>query len=360
MKQGSKIHKEKEREVHTEVPVEIVTKEDRLGLRIWNIIQGLRTLRQTGLTRELEVFGIIDDEVIIGIIDEVSYNCPNQAMEAEIISAAGSASGDKKGKKKMTLLPDQTTVTDFFANSNEDAEIFNSQSAWSSSPKGSRPLYLVDIKTRMSKSMPKSGSHMRPTQMQLMLYRRLLNDLAANKVDAGRIFDRYRLDPLATFSDTFISGLSIIDFSSSQRNVIDDENDEFVPQQPDILDEITSYNNLSSLWSHMIAEFAKTITVNAQKTSISPLLTAEFRSSADGAMIGQRSFPFEAERLEKYVRSEMEWWRGDREAQGVDIEEAYKCGMCEFSETCSWRIGKIEEATKKARLRNQANTRSQV
>lgn len=63
MKQGSKIHKQKEQEVHTEIPVEVVTREDKLGLRMWNVIQGLRMLRTDGLTRELEVFGVIDDQV---------------------------------------------------------------------------------------------------------------------------------------------------------------------------------------------------------------------------------------------------------------------------------------------------------
>lgn len=63
MKQGSKIHKEKEREIQTEVPVDTVTKEDRLGLRMWNMIQGMRALRLQGITREFDVFGVVDDQV---------------------------------------------------------------------------------------------------------------------------------------------------------------------------------------------------------------------------------------------------------------------------------------------------------
>ena len=59
MKKGSTIHKTLEDEVHTTVPVEITTKEDAMALRIWNIIQGLRSLREFGITRELEIWGLV-------------------------------------------------------------------------------------------------------------------------------------------------------------------------------------------------------------------------------------------------------------------------------------------------------------
>jgi len=52
------------------------------------------------------------------------------------------------------------------------------------------------------------------------------------------------------------------------------------------------------------------------------------------------------------VDDEMNWWRGKREARGVDIQEAYKCGYCEFADECTWRKTKIEEATETHRTRN--------
>ncbi|KFZ15598.1 hypothetical protein V501_02642, partial [Pseudogymnoascus sp. VKM F-4519 (FW-2642)] len=54
MKRGSEVHAALEEEVYTSVQIEIATKEDAWGLRVWNVIQGLRTLRETGMTRELE------------------------------------------------------------------------------------------------------------------------------------------------------------------------------------------------------------------------------------------------------------------------------------------------------------------
>ena len=70
-----------EEQVHTTVPVDVQTKEDTWGLKIWNVIQGLRTLRVTGMTRELEIWGVVDGQIINGIIDELSYTCTDPELE---------------------------------------------------------------------------------------------------------------------------------------------------------------------------------------------------------------------------------------------------------------------------------------
>jgi exonuclease V len=81
---------------------------------------------------------------------------------------------------------------------------------------------------------------------------------------------------------------------------------------------------------------------------------------AAGTLIGRRSFPFDARIIEKYVRDEMAWWKGERETKGVDIEEAFKCRICEFAESCTWRATKIEEGLQKARMRKEGRKKSEV
>lgn len=367
MKQGSKIHKKLEQQTQVEVRVEVETKEDQMGLRLWNIIQGLRGLRATGLTRELEVFSVVDGDVVVGVIDALSYTCPDDKLEAELLEMQETA---KSGSKNEELPADQRMMTDFFASSQERA-IFNSQAAWGGTPRRPQPartIYLTDVKTRGVNSLP-SGKRMQSTQMQLMLYRRLLNELAANQVEAQSVFDRYGMNPNVRFSDTFIANMADIDFSSSSQQPggieVDDENDEmtFSSSTPvdAAMDEVTTYNTLSLLWSHMINEFQRTIppphaagmgTSTSTGTScISPLLTAEFRAKSTGALIGRRSFVYDAEALDTYVLSELAWWRGERAAQGVDIEEAsYKCGSCEFATECSWRRDLDEKSGQKGKL----------
>ncbi|KJX92383.1 putative exonuclease v protein [Zymoseptoria brevis] len=366
MVKGSRIHKVKEMEVHTEVPVKISSKEDKLGLRLWNVIQGLRTLRATGLTRELEVFGVVEGEVFIGIIDEISRTCPDEEKEENMLKS-GDISTSPSTKAKTNAIPaDQRTMKDFLTSS-QASGVSGSDGAWLR-PLQERPrtIYLGDIKTRSSSKLPRPGSETKPAEIQLMMYRRLLLDLAANKVDAEPIFACYTVEPHKPFSDTFIASLGNIDFdfSSQMTNVsieADDANDEFAAPESDPLAEILAHNTLSSLWSHMIAEFTKTISVNASSSSVSRLLSAEYRQADRGDVIGRHSFVYSSDILEPYLQDVMKWWKGQREPRGVDIEDAYlKCRPCAFKEICTWRAEKIEEVANKAKLRSAARAKSQV
>lgn len=358
MKQGTKIHKQKEMEVHTEVPVALATKEDKFGLRLWNVIQGLRTLRATGLTRELEVMGLVEGEVMIGIIDEVTETCPDEELEHTILEKTESSKAGKKEKKDAG----QRSMMDFLPPPSSAVSITSTHGK-------PRMIYLTDIKTRNTPNVPRPAQ-MKQTQMQLMMYRRLLLDLAANTVDPQIIFERYDVDPNKPFSDTFIASMGSIDFSSqpsstNRSDEANDANDEFFTpqssqQQQDPLEEVLAHTTLTSLWAHMIAEFARTISVNISSSNVSHLLTAEFRKSDTGRVIGTRSFEYDGKALDPYVQDVMKWWRGEREPRGVEIEDAVKCRWCEFAEGCEWRKGKVEEMLEKGRLKNAERMRSRV
>jgi exonuclease V len=325
MKQGTKVHKKLEAQVHEVVPVDVQTKEDGWGLRIWNIIQGLRTLRATGLTRELEIWGILDGQVINGIIDKVSYTCPDPELEAAL--------------DKSTVPSNQQRITDMF--SSQAA----SGTAWPTPPHSVRKIYLTDVKTRASKSLPK-GSSLRPMQMQLMLYHRLLGELATNTVSADVLFARYSLDAKLPFSDAFITAIAELDGSFIQGP------DEEASHTAVATSELSEHNSLNQLWSLMIMEFQQTIpTANV----IGSVLQAEFRSQKDGSVLGNTAFAYDDALHRAFVEDEMRWWKGEREAKGVEIEEAFKCGICEFAEGCEWRIKKLEESTAKFRERRRAS-----
>jgi exonuclease V len=336
MKQGSKVHRVLEEQVHRIVPVQTKTKEDRFGLKVWNTIQGLRTLRETGLTRELEVWGVIDGQVVNGIIDEISYACPDAAYEEELEK--------KKVEKSSGTLPlGQLKIEQSF-NGNS--------SSWLRSLEPERQVYIADVKTRGVKYVP-NGASLRPTYMQLMLYRKLLEALALNTVDAETIFARYRLKTLEPFSEIFmleISGLNGGSEAPNNEMLIDSENSFSILQ----VTEIQQHNSLLPLWSLMISEFSETI------DTFSDILRAEFRYSKTGEMIGSTMTAYDSVVLEEYIATEMQWWRGERDAKGVEVEEAFKCRSCDFAEQCSWRKGKVEEATEKVRLRAKDREKSAV
>ena len=299
MRAGSKIHQKLEDEVHTTVPVQVRTREDRFGLRLWNHIAGLRCLSETGLTRELEVWGVIQGQVVNGVIDELSYQCPDMTLEEQ-----SQTSNVQTGED-----PAPTTLDSV------------------------RRVYITDVKTRSVPSMP-TGASLRPTWMQLMLYHKLLQSLSLNQVDAETIFARYDLRPLEPFTAVFVEGIDAIG--------------------PDC--DAANFPNLLSLWSLLVTQIQSTL----PPACLSSLLRAEFRYAKTGEVIGSEVTSYVPDTIDGYIAEELAFWEGTREAKGVEVEEAFKCRICDFAEQCSWRLAKVEEATEKYRLRRQAREKSAV
>jgi exonuclease V len=304
MRTGSKIHQKLEDEVHTTVPVQVQSKEDRFGLRIWNAISGLRCLRETGLTRELEVWGIIEGQVINGVIDELSYESPDLAFEESLEKSRAEKNGGI-----VALPPGQLSISEAFAKASK-SQSSQDNDAWVGRLEPDRQVYLADVKTRSVRSLP-TGASLRPTWMQLMLYRKLLESLSFNTVDAETVFLRYDLSPLEPFTPTFLSEISSIGPESSA----------------------SSYPNLLSLWSLLVTEMQTTF----PPSSLSDILRAEFRYAKTGDVIGSELTVYETSIVDMYIKEEMDWWKGRREAKGVEIEEAFKCRICDFAESCRLR-----------------------
>ena len=146
MKVGQKIHKDLEREYHRTIVVKPVTPEDRWGLKLLNIIHGLKILRETGQTRELPVFAYVKGVFVRGIIDELSYKKP---MEMVCERA--------KGKVAVLIL-----VV-------EEAHLKS---------KGQR-------RTIIQRIVP-TASRFRGTELQLMLYHLILATMASSQLNVIR------------------------------------------------------------------------------------------------------------------------------------------------------------------------------
>ena len=348
MRQGSALHKVLEDQVHITVAVDVTSKEDRWGLRLWNMIQGLKTLRETGMTREFEIWGVVDGLVVNGVIDELSYICPKPELEN---------SGDTPNTAKNMPAPDQRTITEFLGPSTLESngtDVFGKPP--SSSPERPPKIYITDVKTRGTRSVPRAkGPSFRPTLMQLMLYHRILSDFATNKVIADVIFDRFGLKADASFSDRFVAQIGNLnqDDASALDNPPTTQEDSAPPSSSqDSMTVLLAHNSLRKLWTLTMQEFARTFAAGTQ--SIGNVLKAEYRTPTDGEILGNRTFLYDDKVLEEYLTSELKWWRGERPAVGVCVEEAYKCRACDFFDECSWRKNKIEEATLKMRERKSS------
>ncbi|OBT94911.1 hypothetical protein VE01_07546 [Pseudogymnoascus verrucosus] len=328
MKRGSEVHAALEEEVYTSVQIEVATKEDAWGLRVWNVIQGLRTLREAGMTRELEVWGVVDGEVVGGVIDEVGFMCPDLEKEEEAVRALAVARGEALPKPRTILPTDQRALDEYLHPTPPQL--------------AKRKLYITDVKTRSVASLPR-GASFRPTKLQLMLYHTLLSSLAAGDSPLSAVAARYELDTHAQFSPAFVAQVAALadevfyDAPSSAEEVA---------RAPDPAgSELSRNNTLEKLWAVMMELFTEVI----GEGGLGRVLRAEYRSRGTGGVIGEQVFPMDEAVLGGYIGHGMGWWRGEREPEGVAVQEAFKCRSCEFAEGCEWRLGQVEEARRRAR-----------
>ncbi|KGM92704.1 uncharacterized protein PADG_11161 [Paracoccidioides brasiliensis Pb18] len=291
MKQGTIVHKELEEQVHTTVPVEVMTKEDGWALRLWNVIQGLRTLRVSGMTREFEVWGNVDGEIVTGVIDQLSYECPDHELDA----LAEAHYADVRTSK--SLFPEyQTSITEFFlspaSGGRRLSDIGVPISEQNMAPSTTTPstpsslqgkIYLTDIKTRgkSSGSIPSlSSTSFRPTHVQLQLYYHFLTRLVTtDDVTIEAIASRYGLQTEQPFSDSFLAQIGDLDeelFDASH----DLDVDYYPPSsgaeaggegsQPtsslDSMAILLEHNSLSSLWKLMKSQLRLTFLPRNSKT----------------------------------------------------------------------------------------------
>lgn len=330
MKGGSKVHQKLEDQVHTTVQVEIATKEDAFGLKVWNIVQGLRTLRDTGLTRELEVWGLVDGNVVNGLIDFLSFENPNPEFEEEWLSSQGSrAPAEDESQKKITT---------FFPSSRPEE----------ASPRDTRKVYLTDVKTRGVRNVPK-GAAIRPTKVQLYLYHRFLSEMAQDNINFVSVFERYGLNIDLPFSDAFLAQIGELhdDLFYDSNSVVSE------PSTESDSHDLLRYRTLKELIPLLRTELKLTFPSGAN--SVGSLVSVEYRlRGEEGALIGTNVMAVDKEVLDQYLGAYMQWWQGERPALGVDIEEAYKCSYCEFAEICSWRADMDQENLKRAREKKAA------
>jgi len=366
MRQGTRVHQALEDEIHVTVPVETTKKEDSWGLRVWNVIQGLKTLRETGRTREFEIWGSIGGEVVNGIIDELSYECPDPKL-------------DQNGQPEAvgTIPEYQTSITDYLLSGAEREQGRSISEALATEEnhhdhdvrqrrrqkrQQEKRIYIIDVKTRGSPTLP-TGASIRPTIVQLHLYHHMLENLVQGHFPLVRLTERYDLNPHDTFSDSFIAQIGSLNQdlfdAASQGN---DSPAASVMASQDSMDILLQHNTLSLLWDLMMSQFRQTFLLPARSshdttpqslsdlpqpaalpTRLSPVLTAEYlsptyRHGADKekTWLGRKSFIFNAIFLKSYLEDTLAWWRGEREARGVQLQEAWKCRSCDFRDDCEW------------------------
>lgn len=183
---------------------------------------------------------------------------------------------------------------------------------------------IFEFKTRISRSLP-SQAQKDTHKMQVLLYKKLFDDLVMGITTKQTIKKHLKLDLGRPLGDDV------------RRHCKQTQS-----RQP------SDYASLDALLD-CLGELMQSVPCISQ-TFI------EYCHQESHETIGIEAITPDADWLNATFFDYVTFWRGEREARGVDIEDAWKCGRCDFADVCEWRQKKQEEYSSKNRMKHKIGT----
>ncbi|MED6159770.1 hypothetical protein PIB30_045297 [Stylosanthes scabra] len=158
---------------------------------------------------------------------------------------------------------------------------------------------LVDTKTRSRGTLP-SEPQRRNGRLQLMSYKYMWDNMIANDFPSGKFFTSFSLNRHQTLSED--------------------------------LQEIGAGSDLNvSTLDDMVRCFANTCKMLAPAHH---QLLLRYEYQADKSLLVEDKFEYDCEWLKDQIRSSLEFWQGQREANYAPEDERWKCRFCQFAADC--------------------------
>ncbi|KIJ53528.1 hypothetical protein M422DRAFT_64540 [Sphaerobolus stellatus SS14] len=219
LKKGTAVHLKLERELHAPPKFVITnTREDKLGLRLLNMLSYIESLLTTGKCREFPVMGFIQEQYVTGTIDEIylqpiSSESFTPAPQKRPVPSTPSRRLVKRSRADdyATSSTKQSTMDNFVSAIPDKERTVDSQVLVGNDtcPRKTHSLHLVDNKTREAPSLPEDSTTF-GSKIQLMIYKKLLDNLLslAPLFDFDRLWRQLQLNPRMSFSPAFLEELS--------------------------------------------------------------------------------------------------------------------------------------------------------
>ena len=170
---------------------------------------------------------------------------------------------------------------------------------------------IVELKTRRNNSVPPKSQKM-THELQIMLYKTLFDDLVSGKTSKELIERHLKLDFDKVLGEGIILHLKLASFDCK---------------------------TLSGLWD-TLTETIKAVPRISQ-------LFIEYCWQEDRSTVALEMCQYNEDWMRQKIEKCLEYWTRQREAIGVDIEDAWKYRTCEYADACEWRMKKAEEHQKK-------------
>nr|XP_006821109.1 PREDICTED: exonuclease V-like [Saccoglossus kowalevskii] len=178
-------------------------------------------------------------------------------------------------------------------------------------------LQLLEFKSRSSsKTLPGKAQKLNHA-LQVMLYKQMFDELVSGKLSREMILGHVNLD------EGKVLGSAVLDHMQKTGIHFD--------KFGELLDAALLQFQFSSL-PHVDS------------------LEIEYCFQGDCLSFATDKVQFDSDWLRKKLDHSFLFWRGVREAEGVDIEDAWKCQNCDFVDICEWRKKKQQECMEKNQI----------
>ncbi|KAH8835589.1 exonuclease V a 5' deoxyribonuclease-domain-containing protein [Flagelloscypha sp. PMI_526] len=336
VQRGQAVHKELEREIRPEeIELQISSQEESWARRLLVLIESFQGIMLEGLAREIPVFGIINDHVVVGIIDE---------LKRTRIHDTGTKPANSKRARHQSSSISQRTFPDSLPSSQTTTH----------EPPPTHTLRIIDSKTRKSRSVPPDADAV-PSRIQLMLYHRLLDCLLRPQCfDFIAFWARNGVDPTKHFSPLFVEQAQL----PKDMRCLNDLEKEWTKLIPTL--EVNGVDPTLALVYRYISKSPRAREKTNTRTNVldveeQMVLMAQIESISSQPLEAQDPillhnleqalairFQMNENFLDAHIRDAFEFWHGKRRPKGVSLEQTHRCNTCEYRDGCEWRAEQAE------------------
>lgn len=189
-------------------------------------------------------------------------------------------------------------------------------------------LIVTDLKTRRTNSMP-GESQILGHKLQVMIYKMLLDGLTRGTTKTDVLVEHLNLNVSAPLSIEVIEYIQVMGLQSVFATFCS-------PEETSIKESGLTFGDLLQSVSKLI-----------RGLDLPPVtsLSIYYEYQETSAVIGVEEIMFDENWVKEKLESAIKFWRGDREPIGPDIEDLWKCDMCQFKRVCVWRKQKTLESS---------------
>ncbi len=234
MKGGKEIHEELENEVNIPIILQPKSYSDALYKNVYTSLEAIRALKSNKRTREIQLYGSVGGYKLVGKIDKLEHN------GTEVV--------------------------------------------------------ISEDKTRAKNNVPSDAQHL-VHRIQVMVYKKLLDDLRAGNYGLKNFEVAYHIDTLK-LTDEFIRQLDAIKVDSRMQSI--------GSVARELFDSFKSMDRISdTLYIRYIDQFS-------------------------GNEIKTYKFDYKEQEMNDIIKYILKYWNGERKAMPVPESEKWKCRLCVF------------------------------